>query len=60
MGNIAPCQECVMTVKNMLFVLATTNPTPEALRFYFNVSLNWADKEDAKLLFRLYTEACKK
>lgn len=49
-----------MTVKNMLFVLATTNPTPEALRFYFNVSLNWADKEDAQLLFRLYTEACKK
>lgn len=60
MGNIALRQECVMTVKNMLFVLATTNPSPEALRFYFNVSANWADAEDKALLFRLYLEACKK
>jgi hypothetical protein len=60
MGNIAPCQENVMNVKNQLFILATTTQTPETLRFLFNVCSQWADKEDAQLLFRLYTEACKK
>ena len=60
MGNIAPCQENVMNVKNQLFVLACSNPTPELLRNLFNVSSQWADKEDRELLFRLYLEACKK
>jgi len=60
MGNIALRQECVMTVKNQIFVLACSNASPQILRDLFNLSLGWADKEDRELLFRLYLEACKK
>jgi len=47
-----------MNVKNQLFLLACSNTSPEVLRNLFNISLNWADAEDRKLLFRLYIEAC--
>ena len=50
-----------MNVKNQIFILATTNTaTPAQVRFLFNVCEQWADKDDAALLFRLYLEACKR